>query len=1816
MKTSLPNKVSGTSKTKSKTLSRFMMTSALVAVGVVSFSTHAQADNSWVGLAAVTGTFGTATPNVNTTNINVTTPNGIATAIGNPDIAFGDTVTVNANIFAVKDNRPAVITSILGSLKSAGTVIVIDDNGVYHGINSTIDVAKYVASTGETDFNSLQAGNTILNFTNFGTGEIVNDGIINVVDSGLVAFVASTVKNNGVINANLGRVSLAAGNETATVDLYGDGLVELAYTDKDENLLAENAGEINAVGGKIQMTAAQAKNTVDSVVNMTGIAKANSAVVLNGKIILSAKKVKVGAAATAKGNTDIKAKSVDLATTIDGVVTGEAKEVNVLSDAAKIAQGLNIVEANGTVNVAAGTYNEHLIVNKLGVALKGANAGISGSGVRGAETIVIPNSPGVTVSSNDVTIDGLLFMGAAGLDGYGIYVNGASGVTLKNNIIKDTSQHGIYALNSDNLSVFNNNIGATGLANNVKGDGINLDNSNGAVIRNNTIANIESVIAESGSGVYAKGSDNVRISNNDISNTGWDGVKVQDGDNYIVRGNTITNTGRAGVAASYTTNSKIKNNTMTDLDRWGVWSTHNQGLKIKGNSIDGVTKAHGIFSDWDTNTKIKNNIVLNIKRDGIHVQNTLGTMLIKGNEVGSTGGAENILGDGIHLINADGAVVTENTIANIKSVADEIGSGVYAQESDNITITNNTIYNTGWDGVKVRAGDNFYVANNTIHDTKRAGVAISESTNSTVEDNTMYNLRIWGIWSSLNDNADILGNDIANIYQRHGILSYLDNETLIDGNTIKNVKRNGIHVIDSGLTTISNNNIGATGGAENIQGDGVYIQNSDGTIVTTNTIANIKSVADEIGSGVYAQESDNVTISNNTIYNTGWDGVKVRAGDNYIVSDNTITNTGRAGVAASYTTNSKIENNTMTDLERWGVWSIHNQNLDILDNSINGVAKAHGIFSDWDTSVEIKDNTILNIKRNGIHVQKTVASAIIQGNKVGSTGGAENILGDGIHLINADGAVVTENTIANIKSVADEIGSGVYAQESDNITITNNTIYNTGWDGVKVRAGDNFYVANNTIHDTKRAGVAISESTNSTVEDNTMYNLRKWGIWSSLNNDTDLLGNDIEFVYQRHGILSYLDNNITIDSNTIDTVARDGIRVQDGSGIVNITNNSVTNAGWNGVYVLNYSGSSLIISLKTLEESSPSILSGLYINHNTISNSGDNGIYVDGATGYVEIKSNNITDSGNNGIYVVNYSPSYFDYPVFALVSEEDTVVPELMDGLYINLNEISNSGSVMETEYAKGYSNGNGIEVLNASGYVEIADNDIYNSGLNGIYVHDYNYQYSRNKVPYLSFGSNLELLIDGNYITDSGSNGVYLRGLNGDITVSDNEIYNSDNNGILVENVNQSYDDMYSLGKVSLLEESEEPDIYPIYPVYPNNQLIISGNDIDNSGYDGVSINQTGGYVSVDNNTITDSGENGIYVYNSSLYYDVIDGGDEMMELQFVMDYPSGYNNPIELHIVDNTVENVGFVPYQDGESKVAEEAPNGFAAINLNISGDGYAEISGNTLGNNFEYGLYARSGEIDLTGATNIIQNTDIGMGFYPDSYKGAPDEDSEEYFDFLASQLKLTNDTIGTTAFVDQSEFFVDLGYGAFYAPGTPTLLNGNDATYTLGGSTISPSSNGGFVTQAEYDVLEERFNHFNDFQNRGLFFFNIFPETQTFDQEDVFRTFNFPNEFGQGGSLIVTGLPRIAGVAVPPVVGGFNPNAIEPAAGEDETTGEENVAAIEPSAGGGASNSACWADATQALGQGTPVSFDFGGGSSSLLQDAAKCGSGTNDQNL
>jgi hypothetical protein len=78
-----------------------------------------------------------------------------------------------------------------------------------------------------------------------------------------------------------------------------------------------------------------------------------------------------------------------------------------------IQNAVNAATAGDTVNVEAGVFKENVSINKA-LTLLGANAGVTGAGVRGAESRIVTNgnqNAVVTITSNNVTIDGFFIDG-------------------------------------------------------------------------------------------------------------------------------------------------------------------------------------------------------------------------------------------------------------------------------------------------------------------------------------------------------------------------------------------------------------------------------------------------------------------------------------------------------------------------------------------------------------------------------------------------------------------------------------------------------------------------------------------------------------------------------------------------------------------------------------------------------------------------------------------------------------------------------------------------------------------------------------------------------------------------------------------------------------------------------------------------------------------------------------------------------------------------------------------------------------------------------------------------------------------------------------------------------------------------------------------------------------------------------------------------------------------------------------------------------------------------------------------------------------
>lgn len=224
-------------------------------------------------------------------------------------------------------------SGIYGTLTATGQIFLLNPAGVIFGNGATVDVAGILASTSDINLDAYYQGRYefVPNYDYNGT--IINNGNISIKDSGYAAFVAPTVINNGVISANLGHVQLSSG-DAFTVDLYGDQLINFKLpADKAAQLnrkyKVENNGQIYADGGRILMTSADVDDVVSSVINMNGLAQANSVQEKNGQIIFSAgKNGKLNFASNSKvkaskGSVHARAKEITLA---------KNSEINVSSD--------------------------------------------------------------------------------------------------------------------------------------------------------------------------------------------------------------------------------------------------------------------------------------------------------------------------------------------------------------------------------------------------------------------------------------------------------------------------------------------------------------------------------------------------------------------------------------------------------------------------------------------------------------------------------------------------------------------------------------------------------------------------------------------------------------------------------------------------------------------------------------------------------------------------------------------------------------------------------------------------------------------------------------------------------------------------------------------------------------------------------------------------------------------------------------------------------------------------------------------------------------------------------------------------------------------------------------------------------------------------------------------------------------------------------------------------------------------------------------------------------------------------------------------
>ena len=243
-----------------------------------------------VGEQVVSGTVGISRPDVLTTTINQQSAKAIVNwqdfSLAAPELVrFQQPDHASVILNRVVGGNPS---EIMGRLQADGQVFIANPQGVLFGPNSQVNVHGLLATTHQIANDDFLAGNyTFQRPSEILNSEVINQGLLAAAEQGYIVLAGDYAANQGIIQARLGTVALAAG-EQFTLDLHGDQLIGLAVNEATlaEKAGVENLGRIAADGGKVLMTARVAQELAATVVNNEGLVQARGISEENGEIIL------------------------------------------------------------------------------------------------------------------------------------------------------------------------------------------------------------------------------------------------------------------------------------------------------------------------------------------------------------------------------------------------------------------------------------------------------------------------------------------------------------------------------------------------------------------------------------------------------------------------------------------------------------------------------------------------------------------------------------------------------------------------------------------------------------------------------------------------------------------------------------------------------------------------------------------------------------------------------------------------------------------------------------------------------------------------------------------------------------------------------------------------------------------------------------------------------------------------------------------------------------------------------------------------------------------------------------------------------------------------------------------------------------------------------------------------------------------------------------------------------------------------------------------------------------------------------------------
>lgn len=1337
--------------------------------------------------------------------------------------------------------------------------------------------------------------------------------------------------------------------------------------------------------------------------------------------------------------------------------------------------------------------------------------------------------------------------------GYGIW-GVSSDVTIKGNTIENPGRDGIYLFGGSNFTIGGAAANEENFISGTGEHGIHLSSLGGMkLVQNNVVYN---TIMD---GIRVNGSTDVDILDNYIGysdasltqvgddNIGGVGINVYNGSNNVdIKRNEIIHTAGAGVRYDGSGLGFIKENVVRQTNGNGIEVTNaTSAVNIVKNDVYGAG-VDGIYAEGARGFWINQNHVEDAGEDGIHVDNSLGTNYSNDTDIVKntvTGSDEK----GIHVTNSTFVTVGDDTDPNAVNTVEGGEYGIYVDWSDDVLVGHNTVKESGTSGIEFRSSQRGDVRYNSVYSADSFGIRFAwNSDNGSITFNDVDGDSDTGTGIKVEKGSDYFDIDDNTVYGTTGRGIWAKrNIDSVSRNIVYDTGDDAIEITDSNGVDVKENWVGYSStnfvdfeDAGNVGGEGIDIDNSPNAEVMNN------KVAGTVSNGISLNPSHGSVIQGNDLASIGMHGIFVFGSDGVRVEDNTVRDFGKNGIYGEASDSLTITGNTILGWPQGDLFGLNGENGIVVEGDGEDLAshatvednvvlamEDSGIVFEYTDQSGIRDNIVIGTGDHGIAVFNS-GQTVIENNLVALTG-LDALFGFGFGGGEIELSNYDEGPKRKPRFFFNE-GNGIHVEDSFDTQIVDNLVLGSVGHGINVTGGAFANITDNQVALTGGDGIRVDGE----------KRRRGRGFYPGprvLRGENDRGESEGRFDF------------VNIEGNQVILTGENGIAV-DGRGFTRVVDNDVFASGI-GFYGLFSGDQDIIFDLDVEFDGGENQIRAL--REDDERGSLFDAIRIEGQAGFEWGDGHGITVTDVRGAMIEQDEPDNEDDNYVTASIAAPSRGPQLP--LWAEALDMKEADVLIEGNSAK-WTGGHGINV-EETGTAIINDNDVVVTGVDKtVWNVDL-------EVPAFVLEGLFELAFEAyEYLDESdaetlGDDTRFIGGLAKDIIKSVNiaDLYEIIPAPAITEQ--STHDGIHVEGVEGLLIEHNKVKFAGRDGIRVENAdlAFITDNQVRFSGRDAVGLD-TIGHAEVTLNELHDSGDDGI-------------DSDETTK-------------PETLIVADNIVGNNG-----DNGIEVSNSVSTGILRnIVFNNSANGlYMEgptnggvvLSGNTFTNN-ETGARFESGLINfVAGDANTFVGGRDGMVFDLDPLAAPLD-------------LQIDGNTIGETVFEGQSRFYVQLQNGALFQPGTPTVIDGLNASYD-GFIPANSEFGPGILTLAQFNAIEAKIFDFIDDATLGLFFFGIVP---TIDQEDIFRGIDPFAGLNAGPNLAVLSLPSVTADQAALL------NAIAPAAGEDLTA--EEAAAFEPAAG--APETRCFGEALNGAQQGQAYNVNFGNSQEEILNAGAACG--------